>query len=104
MATRQAATSALKDLKEDFPDAQVIEVSQAKPKGEKVDIGNAETLDTEELQELDNLSGDEYVKKSRSCRTRPRSQATRRPRTTRRRAAAATHGDRVSACDEHSSA
>ena len=42
-----AATKALKGLQKDFPDAQVIEVSQAKPKGEKVDIGHAETLDTE---------------------------------------------------------
>ena len=62
---KAGASSALRDLKKEFPDAQVIEVADTKPKGEKVDIGNAETLDTEDLQELDNLSGDEYVKKSR---------------------------------------
>lgn len=65
----KAAKAALKDLKDSFPDAQVIEVSttaagdaaedtEAAPETEK------KTSDSE-LKELENASPDEFVKKSR---------------------------------------
>jgi SPOR domain len=74
--SRADAQDALKDLKADFPDARVVEVARevratrnaAGPKTGGAGGGEApaaEQVQREDLQELENLSGDDYVKRSK---------------------------------------
>jgi hypothetical protein len=74
---RAEAQDALKDLKADFPDARVVRVARevtaarsapAPQTGGGASGGEApaaEEVRRDELQELENLSGDDYVKKSK---------------------------------------
>ncbi|MGK2939332.1 MAG: SPOR domain-containing protein [Solirubrobacteraceae bacterium] len=71
-ATKKEATAALKDLKADFPDAKVVEVTTST---DAEDAGSSDTdadgtakADTEDLKELNNASGDEFVDKSKKLK------------------------------------
>lgn len=66
-ATKKEATAAQKDLKADFPDAKVVEVTTTE-EAAATDTGDAAKADTEDLKELNNASGDEYVDKSKKLK------------------------------------
>jgi hypothetical protein len=61
-ADKKAAQTALKDLKKDFPDAKVIEVSDAGTTAAANPKKQAE--DSQAINDLQNASGDDYSKKS----------------------------------------
>jgi hypothetical protein len=69
-STKAKAAAALKKLKGKFPDAQVVQVSAKAPKGKADYAGKkAAKLNPQQLQELNNLSGDDYEKRSRKLPT-----------------------------------
>lgn len=60
------ATKALGSLEQDFPDARVVNVSSDAPTAAAdTGGGSAAEVDSQQLQELENLSGDDYVKRSK---------------------------------------
>lgn len=61
---RTAAAKAQKSLKGRFPGARVVKISYGEAGGGKNAAGKP-TVDKAQLQKLDNLSGDAYVKRSR---------------------------------------
>lgn len=72
-ASKKDADAALKDLREDFPDATVVEVTtsaDAEDAEEPSDTGadGAGATDTKDLEELNNASGDEFVDKSKKLK------------------------------------
>jgi hypothetical protein len=69
-SSKAQATAALKKLKHDFPAAQVVQVSATAPKAKADYTGkNSAQLDQRQLQDLNNLSGDAYAKRSRKLPT-----------------------------------
>jgi hypothetical protein len=69
-STKAQANGALKKLKSKFPSAQVVQVSTEAPKA-KADYAGKQSakLDKKQLEDLNNLSGDEYAKRSRKLPT-----------------------------------
>lgn len=70
--TKAEATKALGEIEEDFPDARVVKVSSdagtkaaAKPTTADTGAGSAAQVDSQQLEELEGLSGDDYVKRSK---------------------------------------
>jgi hypothetical protein len=69
-SSKSDASAAVKKLKSKFPDAQVVQVSQDAPKATADYSGkNSAKLNQAQLQNLDNLSGDAYAKRSRKLPT-----------------------------------
>jgi hypothetical protein len=69
-SSKKEASAALKKLKAKFPDAQVVQVSEKAPKAKADYVGkDSAQLDQAQLQDLNNLSGDEYAKRSRKLPT-----------------------------------
>jgi hypothetical protein len=68
--TKAQAAGALKKLKSKFPSAQVVAVSTKAPKGSTSYVGKQSAqLNQQQLQNLNNLSGDQYAKQSRKLPT-----------------------------------
>lgn len=74
-ASKKEATAALKELKGDFPEAKVIEVSSSAGGAEDAAAAaaatgakSADTADAEELEQLNNASGDKYVEQSKKLK------------------------------------
>jgi hypothetical protein len=75
-ATKKEATAALKGVKADFPDAEVVKVSSSE--GASADDAaaaaaatgakSADTADSKELEQLNNASGDKYVEESKKLK------------------------------------
>ncbi len=64
------ASAALKKLKAEFPNAQVVHVSSKAPKASTSYVGKSSAkLNKQQLQDLNNLSGDAYAKRSRKLPT-----------------------------------
>lgn len=64
-SSRAAAGGALKKLKAKFPAAQVVQVSSERPKASTSYVGKKSVkLDQKQLQDLNNLNGDAYAKRS----------------------------------------
>jgi hypothetical protein len=66
--SRRAARRDLRALRRDFPDARVVEVSSSADGGggdERVDTGDADRADDEQLRENQNAGGDDFVRRSR---------------------------------------
>jgi hypothetical protein len=69
-STKAQAAAALKKLKAKFTSAQVVQVSSKAPKAKTDYIGkDSAKLDQRQLQDLNNLSGDAYAKRSRKLPT-----------------------------------
>jgi hypothetical protein len=67
---KKGADAALKKLKAKFPSAQVVQVSAKAPKGNTSYAGKQSAqLNQGQLQNLNNLSGDQYAKQSRKLPT-----------------------------------
>ncbi|HWT94103.1 MAG TPA: hypothetical protein VN238_13950, partial [Solirubrobacteraceae bacterium] len=64
-STKKAATAALRKLKKDFPDAEIVKVSAAEAEGAAPAQKDAKKLSSKELEDLNKASGDEYVEKSK---------------------------------------
>lgn len=69
-ASKKEATAALKDLKTNFPDAKVVEVSTSAggTSGASTTTKDADTADSKDLQDLNKASGDAYVDKSKKLK------------------------------------
>ena len=69
-SSKKDASAALGKLKSKFPDARVVKVSEEAPKG-KADYAGKDSaqLDQSQLEDLNNLSGDDYAKRSRKLPT-----------------------------------
>jgi hypothetical protein len=63
--TKKAATAALRKLEEDFPDAEVVEVSATEAGGAARVEKDAKKLSDKALEDLNKASGDDYVEKSK---------------------------------------
>jgi hypothetical protein len=69
-SSQSAAAAALKKLKGKFPSAQVVHVSATAPKASTSYVGKSSAkLSNQQLQNLNNLSGDAYAKQSRKLPT-----------------------------------
>jgi SPOR domain len=64
-STKAAAAKALKKLKADFPDARVVKVSADAPAAADSGGESQGNVSKKQLESLENLSGDDYVKQSK---------------------------------------